>query len=55
MIKGEIGELLRNNDNINIETSKGFISLVGGLEHGILSKIEGTKEFLSVGGEWVQV
>ena len=53
--KGEIVELFRTNNDFNIVTSKGFITLTGGFKDGILSKVENTKESLFVGKRWVEV
>ncbi len=50
----KILELFREagvHDRINLKTPKGFIYLAG----GILSKLEGDKLYMAVGGRWVGV
>ena len=41
-------------DNVNLKTSFGFVTLVGGIKGGILSKLEGNDLYFGINNKWVK-
>ena len=51
----KILDIMRKGNDFNIQTPNGYIYLVGGIQKGILSKLENGKHYITVGNKWIKI